>query len=57
MNLINSFPSEVKTILDVGCGTGDFLQVAKEDNWTISGIEPNEKARIVANEKTNNWND
>lgn len=54
LKLINSFQSKHKQILDVGCGTGDFLQVAKEYNWTVSGIEPNEKARVVANQKTDN---
>ena len=54
LKLINSFASKEKTLLDVGCGTGDFLQVAKENNWCISGIEPNEEARVIANNKTSN---
>ncbi len=41
-------------MLDVGCGTGDFLQIAQQNNWTVSGIEPNDKAREIANTKTNN---
>ena len=32
-------------ILDIGAGTGDFLQVAKSRGWRINGIEPNEVAR------------
>lgn len=52
LRLINSFGFEGKALLDVGCGTGDFLKVAKEDNWDTSGIEPNEKARAIANQKT-----
>ena len=43
-----------KKILDVGCGTGDFLKVAQLNNWQVSGIEPNEQARQIANQKTNN---
>ena len=54
LKLINSFESEEKKILDVGCGTGDFLKVAQLNNWQVSGIEPNEQARQIANQKTNN---
>ncbi|WP_434063041.1 class I SAM-dependent methyltransferase [Hwangdonia lutea] len=54
LNLINAFSADDKNLLDVGCGTGDFLQTAKENNWTVSGIEPNDKARDIANKKTNN---
>jgi len=52
--LINGFKTETKTLLDVGCGTGDFLKTAKENNWTVSGIEPNADARSIANQKTEN---
>ncbi|WP_111683214.1 class I SAM-dependent methyltransferase [Winogradskyella tangerina] len=54
LKLINSFRSEEKSLLDIGCGTGDFLQTAQKDNWKITGIEPDEKAREIANTKTNN---
>ena len=54
LKLVNSFESEEKKILDVGCGTGDFLKVAQLNNWQVSGIEPNEQARQIANQKTNN---
>jgi 2-polyprenyl-3-methyl-5-hydroxy-6-metoxy-1,4-benzoquinol methylase len=54
LKLINSFESEEKKLLDVGCGTGDFLKVAQLNNWQVSGIEPNEQARQIANQKTNN---
>lgn len=32
-------------ILDIGCGAGDFLLLAKNSGWEIEGIEPNEEAR------------
>lgn len=46
--------SKEKKLLDIGCGTGDFLKVAKANQWTVCGIEPNEQARIIANKKSNN---
>ena len=54
LKLINSFAFNEKNVLDVGCGTGDFLQVAKLNNWKVSGIEPNAEARHIANHKTDN---
>lgn len=53
LKLINSVSEHSKTLLDVGCGTGDFLKLAKANNWIICGIEPNENARKIANQKTN----
>jgi 2-polyprenyl-3-methyl-5-hydroxy-6-metoxy-1,4-benzoquinol methylase len=53
LKLINSFSSSEKKLLDIGCGTGDFLQTAQKNNWTVSGIEPNKQARKIANSKTN----
>ncbi|GAL78649.1 SAM-dependent methyltransferases [Algibacter lectus] len=54
LKLINSFSSEAKQLLDVGCGTGGFLQTAQQNGWLVSGIEPNEEARGgIANSKTN----
>ena len=54
LKLINSFQSESKNLLDIGCGTGDFLETALKDDWNITGIEPDENARKIANSKTNN---
>ncbi|MHA7844390.1 MAG: class I SAM-dependent methyltransferase [Winogradskyella sp.] len=53
LKLINSFQSEEKTLLDIGCGTGDFLETAKKTQWNVVGVEPDEKARKIANSKTN----
>lgn len=53
LNLINTFTEKQNRLLDVGCGTGDFLQIAQENKWIVAGIEPNAEARHVANEKTN----
>ena len=54
LKLINSFSASEKNLLDIGCGTGDFLHVAQQSNWQVSGIEPNQEARSIANRKTNN---
>ena len=54
LKIINSLSHSNKTLLDIGCGTGDFLKIAKQDNWSVMGIEPNNRARTIANKKTNN---
>ena len=54
LKLINTFNSDEKTLLDIGCGTGDFLQVAQKHGWSVTGIEPDDSARQIANSKTNN---
>lgn len=40
-------------ILDIGCGTGEFLQKCKNKNWKTKGIEPSEIARKQAIENHN----
>lgn len=54
LELINNVSEGGNTLLDVGCGTGDFLKIALDNHWKVSGIEPNQQARIFANQKTNN---
>jgi len=36
------------SILDIGCATGEFLNIFKENNWEVRGIEPDENARKMA---------
>lgn len=36
------------TILDYGCGTGMFLNVAKQSGWKTIGMEPDSGARKIA---------
>jgi 2-polyprenyl-3-methyl-5-hydroxy-6-metoxy-1,4-benzoquinol methylase len=40
-------------LLDVGCGTGDFLSYLKNKNWGVTGIEPSTNANGIAAEKLN----
>lgn len=39
-------------LLDIGCGSGDFLNYAKKHGWKVSGIEPNNAARTYASKIT-----
>ena len=49
LDLINQIASHKKgRILDIGCGTGHFLQTCKKDGWQIEGMEPDSNARILA---------
>ena len=35
-------------ILDIGCGTGEFLGYCRKQGYEVSGVEPNERARSFA---------
>ncbi|WP_452602973.1 class I SAM-dependent methyltransferase [Pontimicrobium sp. MEBiC06410] len=54
LKLIESFQPKDKTLLDIGCGTGAFLKVAKDNGWSIYGVEPDQDARAIANSITGN---
>ncbi|NJN41456.1 MAG: class I SAM-dependent methyltransferase [Flammeovirgaceae bacterium] len=49
---IISAHSQKGTLLDVGCGTGDFLFACKKSGWQITGVEPSMKAQKLAAQKT-----
>ncbi|WP_318311033.1 class I SAM-dependent methyltransferase [Flagellimonas crocea] len=40
-----------KNLLDIGAGTGDFLISARNSGFDVVGVEPNEKARRLAEQK------
>ena len=48
--LINSFITEGQ-ILDIGCGTGEFLNKMQQNSFIATGIEPNQDARKHAKRK------
>jgi 2-polyprenyl-3-methyl-5-hydroxy-6-metoxy-1,4-benzoquinol methylase len=39
-----------KNLLDIGCGTGEFISHCKNMGWNVSGTEPEEKARKLNTE-------
>ena len=45
--LISGFKTS-KTLLDIGCGTGDFLKYTSNKNWSVIGLEPDDGARNLA---------
>ncbi len=49
VELINKLSCE-KNILDIGCGTGAFLNHCSKNDWETYGVEPNEGARKFADE-------
>jgi 2-polyprenyl-3-methyl-5-hydroxy-6-metoxy-1,4-benzoquinol methylase len=49
--LINRQLVKPGSILDIGCGTGDFLLTMQKAGWHVTGSEPSDKARIQAETK------
>ena len=39
------------TILDIGCGAGDFLHTMETKGWKTIGIEPSEDAKTIAKKR------
>ena len=51
LNLISSLKKNAQSILDIGAGTGDFLDFVNPVFTTVIGVEPNQKARELARQK------
>jgi len=51
--VINETGKQQGSILDIGCGTGAFLNTMKEGGWSITGLEPDAIARNKATELYN----
>lgn len=51
IKLVQKFQPSKGEILDIGAGTGDFLVVAKQNGWNVTGIEPSPKAKEIAKGK------
>ncbi|WP_280529199.1 class I SAM-dependent methyltransferase [Spirosoma utsteinense] len=53
LSLINKLNEGSGTILDVGCGTGAFLETCKKGGWAVMGMEPDPDARAISAQKLN----
>ncbi len=51
LNLINKLNGKPGRILDVGCGTGAFLESCRTGGWQVTGMEPDPDARAIAIKK------
>lgn len=49
--LISSLNKGTGSLLDFGCGTGDFIKTANKKGWHAYGYEPDVKAREIAESK------
>ena len=53
LKLVNKLvKNQPRYLLDIGCGTGFFLNTCKSDGWQIMGCEPDQKTRAMAAEHT-----
>lgn len=50
LKLIKSV-SEKGKLLDIGCGTGQFLRVARKEGWDVYGLDISAEASRIAGEK------
>ena len=51
ISLVKRLNGKAGTLLDYGCGTGDFLKEANQKGWHAFGFEPDESARKIAEKK------
>ena len=51
INLLKKYCSTNGSVLDIGCGTGDFLVTSQANGWDITGVETNSKAKQLAENK------
>lgn len=51
VKLIDQYSLKEKTLLDIGCGTGEFLAYAKNKKWNTVGVEVNQMASKKATNK------
>ena len=51
-NLIKPFLKNKKSLLEIGCSTGEFLEICKDNNLNVSGLEISGKAVDICQKKS-----
>lgn len=51
LKLINRLNKGAGRLLDVGCGTGTFLETCKAGGWDVTGVETDSDARVASTKK------
>jgi len=52
IKMVNALQPKKGSLLDIGCGTGNFIEACKKDGWKINATEPDPEARNVASART-----
>lgn len=48
VEMVRELAGKTGRLLDIGCGTGEFLAASKNAGWDVTGIEPSPSARQAA---------
>ncbi|HEV7379885.1 MAG TPA: class I SAM-dependent methyltransferase [Dyadobacter sp.] len=51
LKLLNGLHPGKGSLLDIGCGTGNFIQACKENGWQVAATEPDSGARTIAEKR------
>ncbi len=51
MNYIKNKKTKIENVLEIGCGTGEFLLLFQKDNYNIIGVDLSEDMLSIAQEK------
>lgn len=49
--LLKFYHPDRGSVLDIGAGTGDFLEFLSKKDWNVQGVEPSQKAKALAQKK------